>query len=414
MLEFKQVTCNQEVQASKEELLAFAIAIPRMLHLISFIKSVPQLYYSRMHCFLQAYSYGAKFQFSIGHLLELWEQGYLRDGEIFFYGATSRQDGDILYGLNSKTGEQLTIHDASLAINISAHRIWGHPLDQTITQPAFSGKPASFSELMKEISLCTIVADDKSLPSVKPYFLTRLNESNYLPSLPEMDFVQIPAGEFLMGYTEGKNNFFDKSFAGVPVHVDSFEMLSTPVTVQIWKCVTNQCPTGNHEDNSAVDWINWYECVAFARVLNFIDREFDYRLPTEAEWEYACRAGTSTKYCLGDGLPNKFFPALQDYNLFGIQLNSQVRVAFPNPWGLFDMGEPISEWCADSYNPVNSLPEITSSLIDGGYRVVKGGTKSNGMLVPASWSGCSVPWANDKKESGSGFRLIRTPKVAIS
>ncbi|MEA3265432.1 MAG: formylglycine-generating enzyme family protein, partial [Candidatus Fermentibacteria bacterium] len=326
----------------------------------------------------------------------------------------SNQDGNILYGLNSRTGEQLTIVGSSTAISIAAHRVWGHPSDRTVIQPAFSGKRTSFSEFMEAIYTYPLKDNGNFLPAVKPYFLRRIEEMKHKPIFPEMEFVQIPSGEFLMGLAEGKSEFFDEPFSGLPVRVAGFEMLSTPVTVEMWSSVTNQRPEGIQGDCTATDWANWHESMAFARVLSSIDSEFDYRLPTEAEWEYACRAGTTTEYYSGNEPPKKPPVVLEGCNLFGIRLNSPVGTSLPNPWGLFDMGELVSEWCIDSYNPVFPLPEITSGLTDGGYRVVKGGARSNGMLIPASWSDCSVPWIHSSKENGTGFRLIRTPKKVTS
>lgn len=405
MFEFIPVNNSELENRDAEELAALAEAIPRLLRLVPFLRKNPRLYYSRLECFLRGYHYGTKFQAGTGHLLELWKQGYLRDGELFFYGVTTDRRGSILHGVNSRTGEQVNVITHCAVTDTAAHRVWGNPSVRTVSAPVFPGERAPFPELMQVVYAASHKVNDKTLPDVVPDFRNKLELSENKPSLPEMEFVTIPSGEFPMGLAEEAGRFFDKSFPGVTVGVESFEIMSTPVTVGMWSSVTNQRPENIQGDRSAVDWVNWHECRAFAGILNSLDSEFNYRLPTEAEWEYSCRAGTATLYCTGNKPPVTPASVLQGCSIFGIRLNPPAGINPPNPWGLYDMGELVSEWCGTRCN----------SRVTGGIpRVVKGGAGSDGTLLPPAWSGCCLPWVHGYGEFGTGFRLVRTPSEITS
>ena len=120
------------------------------------------------------------------------------------------------------------------------------------------------------------------------------------------------------------------------------------------------------EDDEAVTYVTWYDAQAFCRWLSH-QEGLTYRLPTEAEWEYACRAGTDTNYYAKDVLPAEFLsrtkPALK------------VGRTPPNAWGLYDMHGNVEEWCHDWYGPY--MPEHQSDPLgyaQGDFRVVRGGS----------------------------------------
>ncbi len=136
-----------------------------------------------------------------------------------------------------------------------------------------------------------------------------------------------------------------------------------------------------------------------------------YRLPTEAEWEYACRAGTKTAYSFGDD------PRLLD--LYGWHIGNsnkrihQVKMLKPNAWGLYDMHGNVLEWCEDWYGKYDfeSINDPTGPLY-GRKKVLRGGAwcysrklaRSNARL-------CSEPTS---KDDDCGFRCVRTEFVRLS
>ena len=122
------------------------------------------------------------------------------------------------------------------------------------------------------------------------------------------------------------------------------------------------------DDDEAVIFVNWYQAKAFCDWLS--EKEgLPYRLPTEAEWEYACRAGTKTNYYAGDILPKEF------YNKTSKRLDvGQTR---PNSRGLYDMHGNVEEWCYDWYGPyVKKRQKDPVGYVSGDFRVTRGGSHS--------------------------------------
>ncbi|HUT30625.1 MAG TPA: SUMF1/EgtB/PvdO family nonheme iron enzyme [Sedimentisphaerales bacterium] len=122
-------------------------------------------------------------------------------------------------------------------------------------------------------------------------------------------------------------------------------------------------------DDEAVINVNWYEAQAFCRWL--CDKEgLPYRLPTEAEWEYACRAGTTSNYYAGDVLPEQFSKR-------GGKTSLQVGMTPPNGWGLYDMHGNVEEWCSDWYGPYPLKAQTDPvGYIRGDFKVLRGGSHS--------------------------------------
>jgi formylglycine-generating enzyme required for sulfatase activity len=124
----------------------------------------------------------------------------------------------------------------------------------------------------------------------------------------------------------------------------------------------------SQEDDEAVVFVNWYQAQAFCKWLS--DQEgLSYRLPTEAEWEYACRAGTTTNYYAGDILGKEFEKA-------GTEKPLQVGQTPANKWGLYDMHGNVEEWCHDWYGPYQGEPQTDPvGYRTGDFRVLRGGSR---------------------------------------
>ncbi len=135
-------------------------------------------------------------------------------------------------------------------------------------------------------------------------------------------------------------------------------------------------------DDEAVVFVTWHEAVAFCRWLSKKEAK-PYRLPTEAEWEYACRAGTASPFSTGDSLPRdclknareSWFPSPRGRNDEVVSL--VVGQTPPNPWGLYDMHGNVEEWCHDWYGPYAEGDRTDPvGLAGGDYRVTRGGSHS--------------------------------------
>jgi len=156
------------------------------------------------------------------------------------------------------------------------------------------------------------------------------------------------------------------------------------------------------EDDEAVINVNWYDAQAFCRWLS--DKEgLAYRLPTEAEWEYACRAGTTTNFYAGDVLPKEFHKnqhrsAKRDAPLL-------VGQTPPNQWGLYDMHGNIEEWCNDWYGPYSGGDQTDpAGYTTGSFRVTRGG--SYGTYIYYLRSANRLATVPQTRNWITGFRVV--------
>ncbi len=217
-------------------------------------------------------------------------------------------------------------------------------------------------------------------------------------SIPKMKFVQIPAGSFMMGSNDGDSD--EK-----PVHrvtLSSFQMMTTEVTQSMWKDVMGSNPSYWKGDDLPVRRVSWNDCQEFIRELNQRDPVKGYRLPTEAEWEYACRAGTTTKYYSGNSESDLKGVAWYEGN--SGDKTHPVGQKEPNVWGLYDMHGNAWEWCEDRWHyNYKGAPSDGSAWVSGSspYRVFRGGAWHTSSRCRSTSRGMGNP-----DLGSSGFRLV--------
>ncbi len=191
-----------------------------------------------------------------------------------------------------------------------------------------------------------------------------------------MKLVRIEPGDFQMGSTEGE---FDEQ----PVHAvtisQPFYMSVTEVTNAQYEQFdpAHRALRGkralSQEDDEAVLFVSWNEAMDFCKWLSEKEGK-PYRLPTEAEWEYACRAGTTTPFSTGETLPFECQRA-QEFDWAPKPVSLKVGQTRPNPWGLHDMHGNVEEWCYDIYGPYPSEPQTDPlGYASGDMRVSRGGS----------------------------------------
>lgn len=242
------------------------------------------------------------------------------------------------------------------------------------------------------------------------------------PDQSTFDFVTISSGSFMMGSTTGD------SFAEPVHHVNigyGFQMGKFEVTQAQWKAVMGTTPWSGEEyvqqgDNNPAVNISWYDCQDLVSALNDRDPDHIYRLPSESEWEYCCRAGSTTDFCFGDDVGD-----LGDYAWYydnawnvGEMYPHEVGTKLPNDWGLHDMHGNVYEWCQDLCHPgYNGAPNDGSAREDPGQvqRVIRGGCFSTkaikGHLSSSSASNLLSAERNhdfpDRSQCYIGLRLVR-------
>ena len=219
-----------------------------------------------------------------------------------------------------------------------------------------------------------------------------------------MKFALVPSGEFNMGSAPGERSADDDER---PVHR---VRISQPFYMSIYEVtrreyglvVTNDSTTGDDVNDPVTD-VSWFQAENFCKKLQ--DRDGNtYRLPTEAEWEYACRAGSSTSWSFSDrsGSMSKYAWCVQNSNG---RVHS-VGSLLPNRFGLFDMHGNVGEWCQDWY-------------LSGYYRRVVAGVDPQG---PTSSSETTLStkivrggnWSNTAERCRSGFRGGNSPTIVSS
>ena len=197
-----------------------------------------------------------------------------------------------------------------------------------------------------------------------------------------MKLVLIPPGKFLMGSPDTEKDRFNNEGPQRQVAITKpFHMGVTQVTQAQFKAVMNTRPWDGQTAvkggaDHAASYISWNDAMAFCTALSKKTGR-TVRLPTEAEWEYACRAGTTTAYSFGDD-PSK----LGDYAWYGDNAREKgeeythpVGVKKPNAWGLYDMHGNVWEWCADWYvDDAKTDIRDPKGPADRNFRVLRGGS----------------------------------------
>jgi formylglycine-generating enzyme required for sulfatase activity len=262
----------------------------------------------------------------------------------------------------------------------------GNDISKNVDQYTLSG--LDFSKLL-EIS-----------PIVTP-------PDSMLEIISNMEFVRISPGEFKMGSPsneQGRHNSEDH-VRKVTIR-NPFCLGKYPVTQKQWITVMGYNPSQFKGEEMPVVNISWNDALEFIRKLNQIEGTDKYRLPSEAEWEYACRAGTTTRYFFGDDESKLWDYAWYIGNSdFGTHPVGQKK---PNPLDLYDMNGNVWEWCQDNYHDSYSgAPSNGIAWEDGSSSncVIRGG----GWFHDASYcrSAARFSYASGSGSGSLGFRIVR-------
>jgi formylglycine-generating enzyme required for sulfatase activity len=227
----------------------------------------------------------------------------------------------------------------------------------------------------------------------------------------KLELLLIPAGEFLMGSPDSDNEARDNEKPRHRVRIAKpFYLGKYLVTQEQWEAVMGNNPSNFKGPKNPVEQVSWDDCRPFFDKLNAKSGPGGgkFSLPTEAQWEYACRAGSTTRYCFGDGESG-----LGEYAWYGANSGSRthpVGEKKPNAWGLYDMHGNVWQWCADWYNAgyyKESPTDDPTGPATGSYRVFRGGSWAH----PARR--CRSAYRNDLPPGYRGLDLgLRVSRVA--
>ena len=220
----------------------------------------------------------------------------------------------------------------------------------------------------------------------------------------KLEMVLIPAGKFMMGSPASKKNRSSDETQHEVTLTKPFYMGKYEVTQEQWEVVMGDNPSSVKGARFPVTGVSWNDCQDYIKKLN-AKTSGGYRLPTEAKWEYACRAGTSTAFSFGDKITSK------DANCDDSKLGKPLTVGSykSNSFGIYDMHGNVWEWCEDWYGtyPAGSVTDPQGPAT-GISRVLRGGSFYDGVSRARSSLrvGNLSPVFLDARD---GFRLVRTP-----
>ena len=241
----------------------------------------------------------------------------------------------------------------------------------------------------------------------------------------KMEFALIPAGEFMMGSGDSIETLVRKSHSRLtgslmfeneyPQHrvrvTKPFYIAKYEVTQDQWEPVIGRNPAKFPGARNPVEKVSWHDCQDFANRLSAKSSGLTCALPTEAEWEWACRAGTSTAFHTGEALSMEQANCGGSYPYAGdVQSRHKTMPVGgfkPNAWGLYDMHGNVWEWCEDWYGEdyyKHSPKHDPRGPTTGGSRVIRGGSWDvHGMRCRSSSRDSFAPKARD---NAGGLRVV--------
>ena len=250
-----------------------------------------------------------------------------------------------------------------------------------------------------------------TLPSVSPSVITQtsiaptvnqsftLDLSNLDPdNKVQLEMVAIPGGSFWMGSPDEVGR--DDERPRHQVEVASFWMSKCPITQAQYQAIIGKNPSGFKGSNRPVECVSWWDGVAFCEKLGE-KSNLTFRLPSEAEWEYACRAGTETLFYFGRAI------SMNQANQAN-KHTTEVKFFPPNAFSLYDMHGNVWEWCADHWHKdYNGAPSSGNAWLgrrNNQFRVARGGSWAD--LEEGCRSAFRSKVRQDNQGKYIGFRIV--------
>ena len=251
---------------------------------------------------------------------------------------------------------------------------------------------------VKQVDLA-MLKQEKEAKTVQMDLTMLMQEDEVKLESIEKDLVLIPAGKFLMGFPASETGRLTEEKQHEVTITKPYYIGKYEVTQEQWKAVIGNNPSETKRAKLPVTNVSWHDCQEFIRRLN-ARTDSTYRLPTEAEWEYACRAGTTTAYSYGDGLTKS------DANIDGSSTKA-VGSYKPNGFGLYDMHGNVWEWCEDYYGNYPAIAVTDpKGPVTGKLCVLRGG--SFFLNVSAAHASFRFNVTPSSQANSAGFRLAKS------
>ena len=214
----------------------------------------------------------------------------------------------------------------------------------------------------------------------------------------QVEMVFISPGTFTMGNTSGNEDNWTLEAEPHEVTITKgFWMSKYEITQEVWQQIMNNNPSHNLGPKLPVENVSWFETIEFLKVIQRYDPSYD--LPTEAQWEYACKAGTDRAY-------SRDMESMTWHRQNSGAKTHTVGTKEPNLWGLYDLHGNVGEWVLDWKEPFDSTKKIDPSGPDQGERkLIKGGQHTGRLLHTRSFDRQSAPPV--QKMFFVGFRIVK-------
>ena len=246
---------------------------------------------------------------------------------------------------------------------------------------------------------------------------TKKTAHQYIEDLGQgikLEMVEIPAGTFIMGSPNSEAQRDNDEGPQHQVNIESFYLGKYEVTQSQYQAIMGNNPSNFKGDNLPVEQVSWNEAIEFCKKLSARTKK-TYRLPSEAEWEYAARAGTTTPFAFGETVNTNIVNYDGNYP-YGQAAKEEYRektvvvgsLGVANAFGLYDLQGNVWEWCQDiyqsNYNGAPTNGEAWEKMTDDNYRVLRGGSwNGSGKDCSSTLRNFSVP---DFLVFDLGFRIV--------
>ncbi|MGM3305701.1 SUMF1/EgtB/PvdO family nonheme iron enzyme [Anabaena sp. WFMT] len=314
------------------------------------------------------------------------------------------------------------LNDESVEVKIQAYLLLNNRIELKARQALLKFNPQGFKlEQIEVVTVNNFGTIIQRQQHIARYFIEDLGNG------VNLEMAAIPAGSFMMGSPKDELQRTDSEYIQHQVSIQAFYIGKYTVTQEQWERVAelpnididlNPRPSGFSGKKRPVECVSWLDAQEFcARLSKYTDKK--YRLPTEAEWEYACKAGTNTPFYFGETITTDLVNYCGKYMYNntctgGVDRKETTDVGnfLPNAFGLYDMHGNIWEWCEDAWtDDYKSMPKDESTYVDNSNLIDQSNFK---LARGGSWYGLPSCCCSAFRNYGrlysrfyfNGFRLV--------